>query len=412
MTQEQIGRFLLEQGAISEDELAEALRFQTVYGGRLGTCMIDLGYLVVEELAAYLSDYYQTPLPPPEWLDSPDPRAIQLIPLPLIRRIQVLPLQLERRGLHIAMIDPSDTEQLEFLQMASQREIIPYVLPEKRMVSLLETHLGIDRSPRFVGMLSRPRQLGMSAEEAASATPLLRARERRRSEDDAPSVVAGSLRSEAGEQAASLALPEPETIERPNAPAEEILLLEELVAESERAPDRALTRESAPESATSPSARAASLEAQLHGCSDREEIIRLALELSTNHARVAGLFVVRSQNVSGFRASHRAMAEAISLIDLPIGTPSLLTYPALSRMPYRGAAAPDGIDGRLLAALGRKDAQEVFVHPIIVRNRTVNLLYADNGPDPFGETSIAALTALCDCLARAYERLLSAHKQE
>ncbi len=54
---------------------------------------------------------------------------------------------------------------------------------------------------------------------------------------------------------------------------------------------------------------------------------------------------------------------------------------------------------------------EVNVHPVTIGDRTVNLLYADNGPDAFGETSIAGLTALCDCLSRAYERLITDQKK-
>jgi hypothetical protein len=81
-------------------------------------------------------------------------------------------------------------------------------------------------------------------------------------------------------------------------------------------------------------------------------------------------------------------------------------------MPFRGTPPSDGIDGRLIASLGRHDVREVFVHPIIIRDRAVNMLYADNAGDAFGETSIAALTALCDCLARAYERLLTASRKD
>ena len=71
----------------------------------------------------------------------------------------------------------------------------------------------------------------------------------------------------------------------------------------------------------------------------------------------------------------------------------------------------DGLDGRFMESLGRPEAQEVFVHPVTIRDRTVNLLYADNGSDAFGDTSIAGLAALCDCLSRAYERLITEQKK-
>jgi len=407
----QIGTFLCEQGVLGERELEEALRFQTVYGGRIGTCLLDLGYLVVEELAAYLSDYYGVPLPPPDWIERPDPKAAAVVPTPLIRQIQALPLKLERTRLHVAMIDPRNAEHLEFLAMASAREVVPYVLPEKRIVALLETHLDIDRSPRFIGMISRPRQIGLSDEEAASATPLGRARRRSRTAFDAPSRGA----PDASRPSATTRTTEPVvTGGAAEEEVEEIILLEELVADPDHPeqwdmPDARPTP--LPENVAF-SARVAHLEARLLGCQERDEIIRLGLQLASCFARVAALFVVRKELVSGFRASTPAMTASLAEIEIPIDAPSMLTYPAMSRMPFRGTPPSDGIDGRLIASLGRHDVAEVFVHPIIIRDRTVNVLYADNGGDSFGETSIAALTALCDCLARAYERLLMAGQEK
>jgi hypothetical protein len=409
----QIGNFLCEQGVLNQQELEEALRFQAVYGGRIGTCLLDLGYLVVEELAAYLSDYYDVPIPPPDWVERPDPKAATVVPTPLIRQIQVLPLELERSRLHVAMIDPGNEEHLEFLRMASEREVVPYVLPEKKMVTLLERHLGIDRNPRFIGMISRPRQLGLSEEEAISATPLGRARRRARTELDEPTGPQPDT--------PDLRATPPPSNQEPAAPGpvddgdvDEIILLEELVAEPAH-PERWKLGEEPAEPAAGNvafSSQVAHLEARLHGCNERDEIIRLGLRLASSFARVAALFVVRSDLVSGFRGSTPEMTASLASIEIPIGSPSMLTYPALSRMPFRGTPPSDGIDGRLIASLGRHDVREVFVHPIIIRDRAVNMLYADNAGDAFGETSIAALTALCDCLARAYERLLTASRKD
>jgi hypothetical protein len=80
--------------------------------------------------------------------------------------------------------------------------------------------------------------------------------------------------------------------------------------------------------------------------------------------------------------------------------------------PFRGQPPDDGIDGRLLRMIDRGDVQEVLIHPISIRGRVVSLLYADNGPDSFAETSVAALAALCGCVSRAYERLILAQKAE
>ena len=65
----------------------------------------------------------------------------------------------------------------------------------------------------------------------------------------------------------------------------------------------------------------------------------------------------------------------------------------------------------MLDAVGRPAAHAVLLQPVSIRGRVVNLLYADNGPDPLGDTSVAALAALAHTVARAYERLILAAKR-
>ena len=42
----------------------------------------------------------------------------------------------------------------------------------------------------------------------------------------------------------------------------------------------------------------------------------------------------------------------------------------------------------------------------------MNLLYADGGPEPLAETSVAALGALCELVSRAYARLVLELKKQ
>jgi hypothetical protein len=56
--------------------------------------------------------------------------------------------------------------------------------------------------------------------------------------------------------------------------------------------------------------------------------------------------------------------------------------------------------------MNRSQIQEAFLHPIVIRDRIVNVIYADNASDTLGDTSVAALSAVCSCISRAYERLI------
>ena len=96
---------------------------------------------------------------------------------------------------------------------------------------------------------------------------------------------------------------------------------------------------------------------------------------------------------------------------MPLHVHSVFAHPAVTGFPFRGAPPEGGIDERMLTSLGRDEIQELLVQPISIGGRVVNLLYCDNGNSLFGETSVAALSALADRAAVAYERLILERKR-
>jgi len=114
--------------------------------------------------------------------------------------------------------------------------------------------------------------------------------------------------------------------------------------------------------------------------------------------------------ICGFRGDGKDVEASLDGILLPADLDSIFARPVNARVPFRGRPPAEGIDGRILAALARRDVSDAIVLPIVMRDRVVNLLYADNGGEALGETSVAALEALCGCVARAYERLILERK--
>jgi hypothetical protein len=80
------GSFLVGRGVRSPPQLDEALQSHSVYGGRLGTNLVELGYLALDELATHLAAYHEVPMPPIEWLEHPDPKALKLAPMRCVPR--------------------------------------------------------------------------------------------------------------------------------------------------------------------------------------------------------------------------------------------------------------------------------------------------------------------------------------
>ncbi len=378
-----LAAFLLGQGILTQTDLDEARNAKAVYGGRLGTNLVQLGFFQLEELAPLLSRAMDVPLPPPEWLDDPDPAALKLIPMPLVRRCKLLPLKLEKKQIHVVMLDPQDPKQLDFIATAADREVVPYVLPELRLLNLLEFHLAIDRHPRFVTVTT-------------VAAPSKNA--------DSKTLPAGDASGDANAYTVSTESPDPESEDAFE------LLLEDVVTESaEEAPPSAFGATAAVSVATPASMgslETAKLESRLEVAADRGEAVDIALQLARIHCQVAAIFLVTKGFVHGFRAAGEGLNGPLSEIKLPVATESIFARPVLTLKPFRGAPPTDGIDGRLLDTLGRSEAQEVLVQPVTLRGRVVSLLYADNANAPFAETSAAALAAISPILSRAYENLI------
>jgi hypothetical protein len=416
---ENFGTYLLRTGVISSGQLDEATQSQVIFGGRLGTNLAELGYVGLDDLRKHLSDHLAIPLPNPEWIKHPSVAAREAISCELIEKFRILPLQLDKKKLHLAMMDPRDPIQLDEIAFATGLIVIPYVLPEVQLFALIEHYYGVQRDVRYIN-LGREAALGNRAGPKSNPKPASLVIEL--TEDAKPTdAVAGPSKE--------VASPEPEQIEdlidedlfskiherrerdlspaveqsaTPQTPEKPVFTLEDVAHPTQsESPADAST-----ESKTTPMESIATLEARLGLAADRDVVSELALRIARRYADAAALFVARGEIVSGFRGDGDRITEDICGILLTTGLDSSLTAPVSSRVPYRGAAPSGGLDGKILASLGRGDAKEVAVFPILIRGQVVNLLYTDSGEDVLGETGFAALEVLAGLVSCAYERLI------
>jgi len=72
-----LGTLLLRNAAIGLSQLEAALRNQVLYGGRLGTNLVELGYIDLELLSAYLAELSGYPIATPTLLDQADPALLE-----------------------------------------------------------------------------------------------------------------------------------------------------------------------------------------------------------------------------------------------------------------------------------------------------------------------------------------------
>jgi hypothetical protein len=169
---------------------------------------------------------------------------------------------------------------------------------------------------------------------------------------------------------------------------------------------RPLARPARPPSA----ATAAALEAEIDRSMHRAHVARLAVHLARAYVSAAALLRIHRGVIHG--VCGEGVAQCGEQLLFPAEGTSPFAEVVASRTPLRGLPPQDGLGARILSVLGRESAQEIAVLPVLIQDRVVGLLYADNGAEALADASFAALQAVCTRLAKAYERLILARKRD
>ncbi|MCZ2824680.1 MULTISPECIES: GspE/PulE family protein [unclassified Modestobacter] len=133
----QLGEILVEQGLVTELEVASALGEQSVRGKTLGGILVDLGMITGAQLVAALAS--QVDMDFIDLSDYPvDPRAVSLVPPALCRRYGVLPVATEASSLVLAMSDPGNVVAVDDVSTATGMRVIPIIASREDLVSAIE----------------------------------------------------------------------------------------------------------------------------------------------------------------------------------------------------------------------------------------------------------------------------------
>ena len=145
-----LGEMLLKSGALNEAQLERVLKAQDVYGGRLGTNLVEMGLVEEEELARLLNEKLGVPYLEADALDSVPEELLGIIPLDMVRRYRVLPVALEGERLTVAMADPTDSRAIEEIGFVCGLVVAPRICTELRLNVALERYCGISRGMRYI----------------------------------------------------------------------------------------------------------------------------------------------------------------------------------------------------------------------------------------------------------------------
>ncbi|NCO83140.1 MAG: hypothetical protein COZ31_07760 [Nitrospirae bacterium CG_4_10_14_3_um_filter_44_29] len=150
-----LGEVLVKEGLITKEHLRLALERQVIFGGRLGTNIVELGILKEDEFAKFLSRYLKIPVADPSQLANIDEETISAISKEMAEKYKAIPFKKDKNRLHMAMLDPKDMKAVDDFRFISGYDVIPYAASELRILYALEKYYGIKRDLRYISIFDR-----------------------------------------------------------------------------------------------------------------------------------------------------------------------------------------------------------------------------------------------------------------
>jgi type IV pilus assembly protein PilB len=136
-----LGEILIKESLITSDQLKQALDHQKANGGRLGTCLMKLGFISDDEITGVLSRQYGIPSINLKYYEV-DASVIKLIPQDTAVRYQIVPLSRVGSTLTIAMTDPTNVFAMDDIKFMTGFNVEPVVASETAIAEAITKFYG------------------------------------------------------------------------------------------------------------------------------------------------------------------------------------------------------------------------------------------------------------------------------
>lgn len=367
-----LGTLLLRNAAITLSQLETALRTQVLYGGRLGTNLVELGFIDVNTLTEFLAESLNIPVASQDMFEAVAQQSIDFFGAELARRYEAFPLHdpdLPAAVQAVAMVDPKAEHQVAQLASELGKRVVPHIAPELRIYYYLEKHYGITRKARYVRVGSRGDKKRDERRRTQPAGGLT-----------VPAKVTFSPQGKVGNR-----------IKRAKQAA--------LGGRNAILVDADKTR------------------LMIRKARHRDGIADVLIKYAAGRFGVMAIFLLRDNNALGWRLHHENPAYTdydIEALALPLGPTSALQAAHDSAKLYRGGPLSPGkpTERQLWNALGvEAEPRDMLVVPVQVKLRVVNLIYVHGlNANSLDSALVAEIEELAEVAGAAYTKLITAAK--
>jgi Type II secretion system (T2SS), protein E, N-terminal domain len=416
-----IGECLLSEGHLTQEGLEEALDWQVLYGGRLGTNLLELQLVTEEQLARALGKQLGCEV---AWGElKVDPTLLRLVPKHVADRQELVPWRLERRRVKL-LVTEIHLERIDELAYRIGRPVTPVVAPEFRIFGLLRSHYGALRQMRALDFGVVPEEGRRRKKKQAQAAPVaaipelidetafndiynkVLARQGMVAANDPPSQRSAGIEA-LPDDAILGELPAASTLDDWPLPASPAPAAKEPDSPTARAVSEPWEAPPAmPRVEDAPIVFDEALRL-LSGVRDRDNIAHIVLRASRSKAARALLLQVQGGVALGWDGLGEGLEnDAARMVAVPLSAPSAFQLVVKTRSHFMGPLHKTPINIRFLAQLGKKVPLSSLLFPILVRGRVSHLLYLDNGHKKQAPTDVGEMLILSQRIAQSVEALV------
>ncbi len=125
-----LGELLLKEKLVTLEQLDDALKKHAIYGIKLGSSLVEMGYMEEDRLSQLLSEKLGVQRVGRREVLHANSEAISRLTGEQAAKYRVIPFRLERNRLSIAMSDPTNFKAIEEIEFITGTVIQPYIAPD------------------------------------------------------------------------------------------------------------------------------------------------------------------------------------------------------------------------------------------------------------------------------------------
>lgn len=407
-----LGTLLLQSGRITKEQLGLAISKQREIGGRLGSCLLEMGAISEDTLDRMLAEQQGVPIATAEDLNEIPAELIQLLPARLAIRYQAVPFRSSTAAVEIAMLEVDNLWLQDELSFIVGSRLKVHIASEVRLVSALARYYNASLPERFAKLAELlDQQLQRPPETSTGPHPDSRLIHSAELNEPISLVVPiRSAQPEAGESEieGSTPLPHPQSIPLSD---RDLANLDAAAASEDpgaKVSPFAYTRDHSSDG----NAEIDDVEAQLAAAGSPEEVGQILVDyLAQFFVRVL-IFQVRQGTVCGWLGRGPGLdRDRLAGFRVSFDEPSIFLNLREGGSFFIGKlpAMPPHLE---LAACWSKDlTDECAVFPLRLQEHLVSLIYGDRGPLGLQALDLELVRRLTAVASRAFERCILEQKQ-